>query len=109
MTNQQLKTIRDACIKANPEKLGYCYRGGCYDDVCQLQKHQCPIGLASVLLAINELDNDQIGMVDSSGQFGHDTLQGDGVDWSGVCWNLRQDDLTLQSDECISFLAELFK
>lgn len=76
-----------------------------------------PFGLCDVLLAIGESLNEvdygygprqvnEIG-INADGWFvGLGTLDGAGID---AKWNLRADNLTEQSDECILFLYGLFK
>lgn len=111
--NEQLETIRAACIKANPDKL---FEYDTYPtDRSRPVWHEEPVRLADVLLTIGGADI----MVNTGGQW----IKYIGESERGLsfiveaasqmavstAWNLRQDDLALQSDECITFLTELLK
>jgi hypothetical protein len=104
MCDQHIAAIRAACIKANPEiekTVGWGRHGDRLID-------DRPIRLADVLLAIGEkaksvgidgfVEVDQYGTFWMSARIVENEMR-------QVNWNLRQDDLTLQSDECITFLA----
>jgi hypothetical protein len=115
--DQHISAIREACIKANPElwkKGDIVYR--------KIEKHgasvESDIRLADVLLAIKQKDVDlEKKIEDVSGRGGakatylYSTLMRFAhMDASNAeFWNLRQDDLTQQSDECIAFLADLLQ
>lgn len=104
--NQQMADIREACIKANPE----------------IEKRELPemsdssfpwpeIRLADVLLAIlavNPANRTNI-LVESGGLIKQMEWSDDDryVYKSGADYNLRADDLTQQSDECIEFISSL--
>lgn len=98
MTPEQL--IRDACVKANPEILTRAKWGDSMHEV------EDAIRLADVLLAIRLAKK-----MHTSKQSGH------GVQMHAsqmliskekeVGWNLRADNLSLQSEETKKFLAEL--
>lgn len=105
--NEQLDAIRAAAIKANPSiKLdpsdwNYQYYSGVR-----------PIRLADVLLAIGKAENNALR------SFPRDaTVDARGIlssyfsltDKRGESWKLHLDDLTQQSPECITFLADLLK
>lgn len=67
-----------------------------------------PIHLADVLLAIEKLSKDVNILVDSQGSI----YVGGLVNWQiikNVSWNLLQDDLSKQSEELKSFVANLLK
>jgi len=137
MREQQLAFIRQECVEANPEivalKFGcevtnkaghrvriYAAHGNSIrtldldsgqgikeqTTVSLREVHGRPIRLADVLLAVPHLkprDHRNIvrGQAESAGNVGFVTV---------VCeWNLRKDDLTEQSDECVAFLYELLQ
>lgn len=96
MTRQeQLDLIRAACIEANVKILTRANKWhgiGGEDD----------IRLADVLLAIPTL------WVQPKTDVGNGTrFINSGMANSGISWNLRRDDITEQSVECVAFLAEL--
>jgi hypothetical protein len=123
--DQKIADIRAAAIKANPEidkELSVCPEclgnghptGAHMDTPCNCPGsvgilEGRPIRLADVLLAIGHIIKAR------GSQFGFITVDSYGCIWKGTpheiaCeWNLRKNDLTEQSDECISFLAELLK
>jgi len=131
MTKQQKsEVIRAACVKANPEivelKFGCAYRvknkpsplpyvvnGEAILQTIKnldLQIIGRPVRLADVLLAINEKKKDWYAF-DCAGyllirEFGTSAFELAG---EPSPWNLRSDDLTLQSDDTINFLYELVK
>ena len=107
MTRQeQLDLVRAACIEANPSDP--TLRDQNSGQGLQIKRaHGRPVRLADVLLAIERSDHDELYSVGEGGWFYQDTLQGDGYANMDVLWNLRKDDLTEQSDECVSFLAQL--
>lgn len=85
---EQLDLIRAACIEANVKILTRANKWhgiGGEDD----------IRLADVLLAINE---------SKKRPYGYDVLME-----IVAYWNLRKDDLSEQSVECVAFLAGLLK
>jgi hypothetical protein len=102
--SDQLSDIRDACIKANPEiECRYAHGGfpppG--ESVCKCEVR--PIRLADVLLASQKNMFAIQTLLD-----GRLTAVGDDAS-SHVIWNLRKDDLTLQSNECLEFISSLLK
>lgn len=90
--DQQITAIRAACIKANPDTgwspLQYMLGG-------EVGRVARPIRLADVLLAITNLGRP----LATRGR----SLMIDAL----VYWDLMQDDLTQQSDECVAYLAHL--
>lgn len=106
-----LTSIRIACIKANPSEFE------CNDLRLTHVEANCPanrpIRLADVLLAIGHLD--VIKYKEGFKTHPHNvcvTTLGYALNENGMHlfeWNLRQDDLTEQSDYCVSFLYELLK
>ncbi len=108
----QLEVIRTAVIKANPEIGREKWRctscndqsffgsenlhsfQGCAGEIQKELYVSRPIRLADVLLAIG-----RPALYDSSAYF----LYKNGNE----VWDLRRDDLTEQSDECVAFLADL--
>jgi hypothetical protein len=113
--DQQLADIRAACIKANPSILELEEMSGL--------RIERPIRLADVLLAIELSVGSNITYysADTRGCI-YGTIELDpvqlnnfpGVDHfikhiPGPTWNLRKDDLTEQSDECVAFLAQLLE
>jgi hypothetical protein len=104
---EQLSFIREKCIVANPE-IGNDYSvaaiGGrlrnTSERVWNAKAVQGrPIRLADVLLAINATLRKERGTI---------SLDENSVKLI-LFWNLRADDLEKQSEETISFLAELLK
>jgi hypothetical protein len=86
----KLELIRQACIKANPiGSGGFKYR---------------PIRLADVLLAIDGTTQGQLIAIRPNGDMYRSDIQN--TKWH---WNLRNDDLSQQSNECIEFLYDLLK
>ena len=83
MRDEQIKTIRDACVKVNDKIRHRSYYGG-----------MDTIRLADVLLACFET----VG-----------TFTNGGGDCQTILmhWSLRTDDLTQQSDETIEFISSL--
>jgi hypothetical protein len=71
----------------------------------EIEMKHGPIRLADVLLAIASSDNEKYTAIS---EFGHFLSLTDRMEVGdvNVCWNLRHDDLTQQSDECITFLAD---
>lgn len=69
-----------------------------------------PIRLADVLLAVGEAAREVSYFVDSDGNF-HEWFAPKGrLDLRTIAhWNLREDDLSKQSEETIEFLASLLK
>ncbi len=92
---EQLETIRAACIRANPDRAWIRY-----EDV----DTEWPVRLADVLWAWHEkadkdLQDKDIIPLPMRAMYGKIALH----------WNLRKDDLTEQSDETISFLYDILK
>lgn len=93
---EQLELIRRKCVEANTDSgiMNKTYPG--------IQKR--PLRLADVLLAIGQtrhlillrLEEDGLHISTGTGRV-------------SFFYDLRQDDITLQSDECVAFLAELLK
>lgn len=121
MREKQIEAIRQKCIEANPEietqrcgNCGYEMDGGYCRELdsegegqphCPGPSELRPIRLADVLLAIK---NKSI-LVDITGNFWEWRSMNEAPRSFAATWNLRKDDLTEQSDECITFLAELLK
>lgn len=86
--DQNIEAIRAACIKANPDSFERFNWG-----------KPSPIRLADVLLAMREggkaTEAQEFWLIEDCNREN--------------TWNLRKDDLTLQSDECVIFLANLLK
>jgi hypothetical protein len=107
---RQLEAIRGACIKVNPEiekreELYHPEGLGLSEPLHLFSK----VRLADVLLAMKDINAEKIWAVDvSCGQFFGQSISGGSPIYhkTGI-WNLRKDDLTEQSDECLTFLAEL--
>lgn len=96
---QQIAAIRAACIKANPEIVAQTYRGS-ENTGYEIEITDRPIRLADVLLA---LPDDSFGWGGISRKylfFNSDASR-------SAEWNLRTDDLTAQTDECIAFIHSL--
>ena len=97
---EQLETIESAAIKANPQRDWSSCDYGCDGKV----------RLADVLLAIEKSNNNE-GAKDEAIK----SLVLGGIFYENrhdlrsfkAFWNLLDDDVTLQSDPCIAFLAEL--
>lgn len=108
--DQKLAAILAKCVEANPEIVTpasmYCTCGvvlqreyeenrgqgndwcpKCTGKMIQRPKRSRPIRLADVLLAVEELTLDRLELL--------------------AFWNLRDDDLTHQPDDCIDFLFSL--
>lgn len=101
---EQLELIRRECIKANAEIETYnceCFTG------CHAIGR--PIRLADVLLAIGEFGHHNIAVTSGSV-----IIEASEIGWRDcepkrLHWNLRKDDLTLQTDEFIQFAYDLLK
>lgn len=100
--SQQVEEIRAACIKANPEieqrnitkiRNGH---GETIDVHVDDGRFFRPIRLADVLLAMDEKADGYISFTEWHFFIFHR-------------WNLRTDDLTQQSPECIAFIHSLLK
>lgn len=92
-TNEQkIEAIREKCVAANPEKEWILGDERNYD---------APARLADVLLAIKlSFDGGTLtGRLEETKQAIHDLAD--------FRWNLRVDDLSLQSPETINFLFEI--
>lgn len=90
---EHIQAIRAACIKVNPRNLsGLTESEKVWEDAVRA------IRLADVLLAKATRD-----------EHGQQTLEELAFECHRVClsWNLRTDDLTAQSDECIAFIHSL--
>lgn len=107
----KLDLIRQKCIEANSEIVEmhtpFCdmeESAGHYRD-CRL--YTCvmrEIRLADILLAVEETKN-HLMMVSVEGEFY--VQQTPYLNAQGITWNLREDDLSKQSEEIISFLYDL--
>jgi hypothetical protein len=92
--------IREACIKANPDK-------SWIKEVVDIDGDMVQPTLADVLLAIEFRKCPQIYYVADTGRFYQDEY--DAPTRLPAAWNLRNDDLSKQSLETLKFLAELLK
>jgi hypothetical protein len=93
MTRQeQLDLIRAACIEVNPSDTTLRDKNS-WQGLQIKREYGRPVRLADVLLAINE---------SKKRPYGYDVLME-----IVAYWNLRKDDLSEQSVECVAFLAEL--
>ena len=117
MTRQQnTEAIRRACVAANPNiEISRTWLGGSETSVRLNEKiNYRPIRLADVLLAISVsqskrgYDNENhVWAVDTAGEFfGQSDSDGSPL-YRDMVWNLRTDDLTAQSDECLAFISSL--
>lgn len=99
MTREQnIQLIRERAVEANPEIRG---RWG-IDDTPPIERG---VRLSDVLLAMEGKPAYDRVVVTTSGHI----MDFEGVVPPNAKWNFRKDDLTQQSDETISFLAELLK
>ena len=89
----RLEVIRQKCIEAGVSLIE------------TFEGEERPIHLADVLLAIDKKGDEH--HLTSEGQFALYDPEDGNMYLSKVWWNLRKDDLTEQSDECITFLADL--
>lgn len=96
--DEQIRLIRDEVIEAKYETVGFEH--GEWGE-----KRKEPVRLSDVLLAIDRTRTGVRALIQSPDTLTIErtmhgyTIIGD--------WNLRADDLTGQSPECISFLADL--
>lgn len=106
MNVQQLTAIRAKCIEANPDNVCWGLPSG-----GNIKDARSP-RLADVLLAIGTAENNALR------PFPRDVaVDGRGIissyfsltDKRSESWNLRNDDLSAQSDECVQFLCELLR
>lgn len=98
--DEQLNLIRSKCIAANPDK-GWVVAG--LEGFNYWKNKPLPVRLADVLLAVNY---DHLApLAEERRERVKDLTVAEIVSR----WNLRQDDLTEQSDECILFLSNLLK
>lgn len=138
MKDQHIKTIREACIKANPEILklefGCNTTGGkiaIYEenikammcittsgdsrifsaDTDLIQILGRDIRLADVLLAMQHTHCDRAGFIDYNGQFWDCDNNMEVFKEVGPypCWNMKLDRLEDQNEECLKFLTDLLK
>jgi hypothetical protein len=99
MRDQQLEAIRAACIRANPHISERSIGAVDEDTGTDMWVRDDTIRLADVLM-----------LPDTS-----EMLNATDEENATVCfrfirmWNLRKDDLTEQSDECVAFLYNLLK
>jgi hypothetical protein len=129
--DRQIAFIREKCIEANPDienpelRKGFLclvsdkrtstgeryitsYDVAIHDDSLEPLQAFRPIRLADVLLAIPNQYGQKLSTGYISGDRINVSLEADTLDVVAY-WNLRKDDLTEQSDECINFLYELLK
>jgi hypothetical protein len=110
MRDQHIAGIRAACIKANPEIEA---EWPCECRKCGVPgKHQFrgrSIRLADVLLAIENTGVHCAFYGEGNLWLVKPTMEGLGTGRENCTYDLRQDDLTLQSDETISWLYDLLK
>jgi len=102
-----LDLIRAAVVKANPEK----WEPYCSWDATK--KDSEPIRLADVLLMLHSGPFERLMFVTDAGVFG-EVVAGQGargakIEATGYQWDLRNDDLSKQSPECLAFLAGILK
>lgn len=101
--NAQMTRIREACIAANP-KAASCDIAGC-------DGHHIAYRLADVLLALHAKNaaNKTLVNLECDGQFIEYWFDFGTKRQSklGPAWDLRNDDLELQSDECVKFIHGL--
>lgn len=90
--NEQIETVRTACIKA---------REPVYAEMTEVSLR--PIRLADVLLAIRK----ELNSYENGVQTPRESIAID--DLVNCRWDLEADDLTLQDDECVAFLANLLQ
>jgi hypothetical protein len=101
----QIEAIRKACIASNPTietRNTSMMLSGVFTGL--INHRDSTIRLADVLLGINRKLSSAIG-VSSAGQF-YDERKGRSH-WTSGLWNLLNDDITAQSDECIDFIHSL--
>jgi hypothetical protein len=100
--DQQLETIRQACIKANKEIVTTHLPTEKFNPY----ETERPIRLADVLLAIGD-NNPKVNGIRANGGFMRiGRFQQRNTNYT-LFWNLRTDDLTAQSNDTIEFLANL--
>lgn len=105
--DQQIALIRQKCIEAT-RKLRQCSNHGVEFSVeCEVCRTR-PISLSLVLLALEKADtySDRIVSINSAGLFEVRYAEDGNIN---VEWNLRKDDLTEQTDKCITFLTKLLQ
>jgi hypothetical protein len=103
MRGQHIQAIREACINANPAILIREHCGGCE---CLPQNYDVLVCLADVLLAMQATTTVKGStLINSYGIFmdTHFNMKFENA------WNLRNDTLDAQSDECLRFLANLLQ
>ena len=113
MTNLEL--VRQKCIEANPEIAGRCFDCGCLNDGdnCStggVHSEPRPIHLADVLLAIGDRGLASMSISPVTIDYGKVSFIWEPYGQSGhFMWNLKDDDLTHQSQETVDFLAEILR
>jgi hypothetical protein len=95
MRQDDIKNIRAACTKANPD---IEEEFGCSCGSCDYETRVRPIRLADVLLAVEngrsaEMTEEKIRI----------------LRYIASIWNLRTDDLEQQSDETVEFISSLLE
>lgn len=111
---KQIAEIREACVKANPAIESqadsaidiidpYCNMDGVETDEF-FEKQFNVVRLADVLLVLNQANFVYAG----SGEFANHGWKAKSIP-TGIFWNLKNDDLELQSDETITFIHNLLK
>ena len=110
---QQIQAIREKCIEANPE-IDICEWSGLPYQHCackDISRHNRPIRLADILLAINQLQGDGSYVISDAGIFAFFKAEGARIDKAlkvlECSYNLRADSLESQSDETVDFLHSL--
>jgi hypothetical protein len=120
MTKEE--TLTQVIRQANPGikvmvKCGFCDGSipASFEEICE----QCegsgeigvyrPIRLADVLLALNDKEFAGLYLISSAGVFGKFQAQGarQPIEVLYATWNLRDDNLDHQSEECKQFLIDL--
>lgn len=100
MRKQNLQLVREACFKSNPEireqEINTRTREGKLQNIVGWEPR--PIRLADVLDAMCFGEFDNMPALRAEQEKAHQVV---------IMWNLHKDDLTEQSDETISFLADL--
>lgn len=105
--NDKLQKIREIIIKANPEiVLGEHEHYAGPDSPPEIEVEFRPIRLSDVLLAMDKKGLNYL--VDLGGVFVKQIAIGlDKIEWTNYSWNLKEDDLSKQSEETINFLAKV--
>lgn len=115
---EQLELIHQKCIATNPE-IGTENCLCCGKKECDYSTTGCswyrgrPIRLADILLAIAHCEKnwneENWGLIAAEIYENHAEAEFESNEHGHAFWKLRADDLIQQSDECITFLADLLK